>query len=452
MMNDLKKMESPWQLICKFLKMEKYGVFFCGLFFVWVLFSCTGQGNSETYSVENDTSSEIVVVIDSHAVKSLPPTPRIERIEYNVGEGDSIVYNMLESMTVDDVYDYYEGLDHAGFAYSDLNFQIKYIDFLMEIFEEALLRRGYKKPTEMELRDRFREFFGIEIDAPNEALYDRALGRYVSDKGNIVERRRQIDFMKTTSKTNFFESVICNKECGFLILNPDLYGIIYVLGTYVNIDEETIYKKGDTIAYNINHYDITLALYRSEYVFHNSESAFNWLYSHDDTFLKDLCCKYDYDGNPRINWLVVRDMNGFWCESECYDAESNRKEKAYDNLFFHYLPNGELKIRERLLGYFCGNMVDFTMASNMNKEFSRYRDSIVFSLRGKVPVYLSGYTLEDRMRIASYFGFFSCYSKSFDPFTSFYSELKENPSFVQFIETNDYFGLEGLKEIVDKYK
>ena len=181
----------------------------------WMLFSCDSsrQSNDESYTNNDSCQRETVVVIDSYAVKSLSPTPRIERIEYNVGEEDSIVYNMLENMTVDDVYDYYEGLDHAGFAYSDLNFQIKYIDFLMEIFEEALLRRGYNKPTEMELRDRFREFFGIEIDAPNEALYDRSLGRYVSDRENVVERRRQIDFMKTTSKTNFFESVICNKEC-----------------------------------------------------------------------------------------------------------------------------------------------------------------------------------------------------------------------------------------------
>ncbi|MBP5458157.1 MAG: hypothetical protein J6Y37_16845 [Paludibacteraceae bacterium] len=39
---------------------------------------------------------------------------------------------MMGNMTAQDVRDYYENLDLAGIAYSDLDFKIKYADFAME--------------------------------------------------------------------------------------------------------------------------------------------------------------------------------------------------------------------------------------------------------------------------------------------------------------------------------
>ena len=444
-MEDLKEIESPWQLICNILKMEKCGVFFCGLFFVWVLFSCTGQGNSETYSVENDTSSEIVVVIDSYAVNSLSPTPRIVRIEPKVEEGDSIVYNMLENMTVDDVYEYYRDLALQGLAYSSLPFKMKYTDFAMEIFEEALRRRIYKKPTEAEVREGFLNFFGVDINAPNEELYSYGLGKYVSDKDDAEGRERQRKFMDLSGETYFFESIIYDEKGGFVIWNPELYGVVDVVGTYIDpANGNSLVKKGDSIAYNITHYEITRLMYRSELIIHNDESVIDWLLLYDESFLVNLCLKYDFDRVDEVNRLVLIQKSDFWSKSSYY--EGNEEKIGYENLFFRHLPNGRLKIRDGLLAYYCEHWYD------SSDGFNAYCTSIVSSLRGKTPVYLSEYSLEERMKIATYIAYYREIFISSNPFTSFYSELKENPSFVQFIETNGYFGLEGLKEIVDKYK
>ncbi|MBR4839544.1 MAG: hypothetical protein IK005_03585 [Paludibacteraceae bacterium] len=426
--------------------MNKYRMLLRALSFAWMLFSCDSsrQSNDESYTNNDSCQRETVVVIDSYAVKSLSPTPRIERIEYNVGEGDSIVYNMLENMTVDDVYDYYEGLDHAGFAYSDLNFRIKYTDFAMEIFEEALRRRNYKKPTEAEVKEGFLNFFGVDIDAPNKELYAYGLGRYVSDKNDVEGRKAQEDFM-TNGKTTFSESFIYNEEGGFVVWNPELYGVMYVVGSYVDVsDGNSLVKKGDTVAYNITHGQIDFIMELSDLIFYADKSTVDIYKFGDESFWEDLCLKYDFDRVDEVNRLVLKEKSDFWSKSSYY--EGNEEKIGYENLFFRHLPNGRLKIRDGLLAYYCEHWYD------SSDGFNAYCTSIVSSLRGKTPVYLSEYSLEERMKIATYIAYYREIFIPSNPFTSFYSELKENPSFVQFIETNDYFGLEGLKEIVDKYK
>ncbi|MBO4804898.1 MAG: hypothetical protein J5554_02520 [Paludibacteraceae bacterium] len=338
---------------------------------------------------------------------------------------------MKERMTVQDVRDYYENLDLAGIAYSDLDFKIKYADFAMEFFEEALPQRGYKKPTASVVRNRFRELFGVELDAPNEELYVRGLGRYVSDKNDVDGRNKQAVFMDPNGKTSFFESILYDEKGGFFVRNPDLYGLVLVNGS-----------SADSVDYRFAHPDVTYALFRNNYVFHNSRSALVWMLVNDKSFLMDLCRLYDYDIVPEINDLVIADALDMWTDY----SNGNREIMAYDNLFCRHSGDGELKIHEGLLAYLCDSLkMDFDLS--WYNLFNCYRVDVLFSLRGSLPEHLSKFSLEERMKVAAYLGYYSRKGLS-DAFPLFSSELNDNPAFVDYLVSNDYFGLVGFQEMI----
>lgn len=85
-----------------------------------------------------------------------------------------------------------------------------------------------------------------------------------------------------------------------------------------------------------------------------------------------------------------------------------------------------------------------------NEIFSEYKNGLVQSLRDEIPDYLSGYTEEERMKLAAYVGYYYNNAIIIDSYELFREELVGNSYFRDYIRLNDYFGLDGFSELIDK--
>lgn len=394
-------------------------------------------------SCENRTNQNIPIGVSQR--KEIVCS-RIERIHVLIDDGDSIIYNMMDKMTAQDVYEFYQNLDIAGISQNEVDFQVKYTDLGMEFYGEALLRRGYRKPTANEKESRFKEIFGCELDSANKYMYPKMLGRYVYDRNDTEGRAAQAEFMQSGKET-FFDSYIFDDRVGFVVKNPSLYGLVYVEGSVVDLDEGSLVKLGDSVACNLNHSEISMALFRNNFIFHNSQAALNWLCSNDELFLKDLCRIYGYDTVAVINDLVIKDAVESWHNY----SDANRQMVCFENLFVRHDGLRNLQIHSGLLDY-----AKTYNSTNSDREillfdevFSDFKINVLTSLRDSVPAFLSDFSLPERMQIAAYVGYYYHRSGAMTTHNVFRKELFENDDFVRFIESHDYFGLDGFQDLIE---
>lgn len=413
-----------------------------GNLFFLSLFIVLGSTSCSWYTGREDNQNSVL------SDKSEDSEEReIIKVECNHTDKNWVMYNMT-NMTVDDVLYYYDSLDIAGIQVMPTDFQEKYTDIAMGLYAESIKRRGYKIPSEEVFKQRLYEVFKVDLDSNVATDW---FCKYVFDKADVKGRAAQRELMELKDHQYFgpfWESIVCDCWNRMVFDSPDIYGIVYVEGREIYADDESVAKKGDSVCYDLNDKAIVASLHQNNYIFHNSKSSLVWLVLNNPNYLIHLFHKYGYDTVPEINKLVIADAEETWYNF----MNRNRMGVAYRDLFARHNSKGELQIREGFLKYIKDYYMecDDNEMLRFNEIFSEYKNGLVQSLRDEIPDYLSGYTEEERMKLAAYVGYYYNNAIIIDSYELFREELVGNSYFRDYIRLNDYFGLDGFSELIDK--
>lgn len=368
---------------------------------------------------------------------------------------DSLLTNNVKNMKTEDILWYVSSCSQFpyGIEYARTDYQTRAVDLSMEIFEECMKRKVYRKPSEEIAKKRFVEIFGKDLASEsNEALYPLRLGRYMSPCEEKEERKRQLDAMEYTEEMEsdfglFWKSIIYYKEGGFFVKCPDAVLLIDTKVLEENDEGEFFLKDGETITYRYSHSMLDYLLHENNYVFYGSKASFLWLKNNDEEFLRNLCCVYGYDTVPEINELVIKHMIEYYQDENMAD-----RKLAYENVFFYHDLAGNLHICEGLLNYVP---YYYTQCSeyeymDLHNVFNSYKNDLVESLRGEVPAVFKKFSKEERMKMVAYIGYYYDKAEKIKTYDPFREELNENDELVEYIKNNNYFGLDSFHELVDR--
>lgn len=375
---------------------------------------------------------------------------------------DSLLANYMKNMndikklTSEDLLWYLNGCSYScpyGIEYAQTYYQLRAVDISMEIYEECMKRKGYRKPSEEIAKNRFIEIFGKDLASEsNEVLYPLRLGRYMSPCAEEKERKRQMDAMEYTEEMEsdfglFWKSIIYDKERGFFVIHPDAVWLVEADGLDMSDEEGFSMKDGATITYNYSHSMLDFLLHENNYVFYGSKASFLWLKNNDVDFLINLCNVYGYDTVPEINELVIQHMVEYFNDGRMADNKL-----AYENVFFYHDLANNLHIREGLLNYVPSYYSQCSESEyiGIHNAFNSYKNDLVESLRGKIPDVFKNFSKEERMKMVAYIGYYYNEAERIESYDPFREELSENDELVEFIKNNDYFGLDSFPELVDR--
>ncbi|MCQ2217587.1 MAG: hypothetical protein MJZ33_03760 [Paludibacteraceae bacterium] len=338
-------------------------------------------------------------------------------------------------MDFNDIKKYYDSIDIFGDEVMPVEFQEKYTDFAMEAYRLAMEKNAYKKPSIDEVKRNSKVFFQVDIlTESNQFLYKNGLCRYVFEKEDGFERslqKRKMKFVGNAIVGDFWNSYVYDSIGRFLVFQPSLFGFV------------SLSENDNSVDIKLNHSKVLTSLHFSKFIFQQSRSSFVWLVNNTPHFLIRLCKKYDFDKNIEINKLVVEDSIGLLNDF----SNSNREKIAYDSLFVRRDSDGKLHIHDSLIRDLCYYMGKSDVSKNT--LFICYYSDVLSSIRGRSPYYLEDFSLPERMQIAAYVGYYYHRSGAMTTHNVFRKELFENDDFVRFIESHDYFGLDGFQDLIE---
>ncbi|MBP5458158.1 MAG: hypothetical protein J6Y37_16850 [Paludibacteraceae bacterium] len=425
--------------------MRKYKVFFSILFGVMIL-SC----NSTSQQERNQELSlkKIRDKVDHEGDCSPCDDLCLDIIGYGVsfGESDSVAYGLV-GITPKEVLNYYWGYDRtAGEGIMCMDMKELYFDYAMDVYGECLKKLGYEKPNEETIKNQMKAFFKVDLnfDSKN-IIYPSFCWRYVYDKKDREGRSAQWKEMEhdgSFALRPFWHSFLYDERYGIVVKQPSINGVVLGGKCKYNCNSDE-FELGDSIPVVYNRKKIVETLHLNNFIFYGDEKSLHWLVEDSPNLLKDLFFLFGYDENPTINELVMKDVE----EKVGGNSDVELIEEAYENLFASHDRDGRLRIHEGFLKFLKGRNPDDYR--NIDMLLASYAGTMVSSLKdGDTSSFFPGFSYEERMIIAAYTEVYrnhdSCESDVFR------QEWINNPTFARFIESNDYWGLPKLKEIVDK--
>ena len=423
-------------------------MFFCGLFLVWMFFSCDFTPQQERN--QELSSKKIRDKVDHEGVDSPCDDLCLDIIGYSVKfrETDSVAYGLV-GITPKEVLNYYLGYDRTvdeGLMCMDMN--ELYFDYAMDVYGECLKKLGYEKPNEEMIKNQMKAFFKVDLnfDSKNK-IYPSFLWRYVYDKKDQEGRNAQWKEMEHDGSSvlrPFWHSFLYDERYGIVVNQPSINGVVFGGKCKYNCNSDE-FELGDSIPFVYNRKKIVETLHLNDFIFYGDEKSLHWLVDSSPNLLRDLFFLCGYDENPTINELVMKDAE----EKVGGNSEMESIEESYENLFASHDRAGRLRIHEGFLKFLKKR--ESEGYRNIDMLLASYAGTMVSSLKdGDSSSSFPGFSNEERMIIAAYTEVY----KRHDPCESdeFRQEWLNNPVFARFVETNGYFGLEALKEIVDNYK
>lgn len=384
---------------------------------------------------------------DSFIIKQLYPMLN--------SNNDSIEINLIKDMKAEDIQWCLDNrLGDAEIQNQNIEVQEKTADISMKIFAECLFRKGYKKPSEDIISKRSLEIFGVDISSEsNERLYPLELARYVYPNSEQTERDKQQKAMESKVYFDnfhnlFWKCLILDTKSGIIVSYPDALSIVNIEGTIVkeNKDGEILerIKLGDTISYDMSDPQLSLLLHANRYLFYDSKASYIWLKQNRKLFLEDLCKIYGYDTVPDINDMVI--------EHTCQSPDYGEMLDKYKDVFVRHNWDGSIRIHEGLLKYIAEylNTCGESEYVSVQQMFNTYKNEMVWSIRSGIPEQFKEFSLEQRMKITAYIGYYYNNAIKIETEDPFRKELAENEDFINFIKKNNYFNLDSFPQLIER--
>ena len=193
-------------------------------------------------------------------------------------------------------------------------------------------------------------------------------------------------------------------------------------------------------------------IHLNKYIFNDSRSSLTWLINNYNNFAHLLVKRYGYDKDPRINQIVLEDIN------KEYLSVQSTENKVLENLFAAKDYYNKLQIREGLMKY---------IVENTTVEHSELLDRLINYagyIKDQSPKE-SEFTPAERYKIMAYAGYYEQLTRNKNniddpnspdwvpPGWHYDSFLKRtidiNSEFLKEIKKNDYYGLSGLEDMIE---
>jgi hypothetical protein len=328
------------------------------------------------------------------------------------------------------------GLD--GIAVMPTGQQEKYTDIAIELLYEALSKAGYKPVTSQKAAAAIRKYFNVDITEKNCLLHRYGIHRYVCKSEAINDRDAQKKLMnpEVDEADDFWDLQIFVPNYNYIVYHPTIDQAVQIDG--FNLEDCDLNNiKVDKLSYRLD----KSILYQNLFIFYDSKAAFVWLKANNPSFLTYLFVDYGYDKSDEINKMVLDQIdvkNGF-------PPSGN----GYKNVFASRNKSGRLLIHQGLLQYMS------THANEKNLYFCMLDDYLSSLLEIERNPNSEGFTREERYEIGAYVGYYyglmydkccanSCNTGAFDHFVYY------NKDFVAYIKQNNYMGLKGYENIIQK--
>ena len=328
------------------------------------------------------------------------------------------------------------GLD--GIAVMPTGQQEKYTDIAIELLYEALSKAGYKPVTSQKAAAAIRKYFNVDITEGNCLLHKYGIHRYVCKSEAINDRDAQKKLMspEVDEADDFWDLQIFVPNYNYIVYHPTIDQAAQIDG--FNLEDCDLNNiKAGKLSYRLD----KSILYQNLFIFYDSKAAFVWLKANNPSFLTYLFVDYGYDKSDEINKMVLDQIdvkNGF-------PPSGN----GYKNVFASRNKSGRLLIHQGLLQYMSIH------ANEKNLYFCMLDDYLSSLLEIERNPNFEGFTREERYEIGAYIGYYyglmydkccanSCNTGAFDHFVYY------NKDFVAYIKQNNYMGLKGYENIIQK--
>lgn len=323
----------------------------------------------------------------------------------------------------------------------DINDQIPFV-------KEGLRSRGFRFVSDSLFAARLKEIFKIDVHAlqNNPRVvnhlkfhtllnnYDALLGTEYVRKGWTPSERlgkrkvyNQEHELQETARSKS-ENIILVIDSGFIM--PALAPIRFM-------DKEK------------NKYKLSLPDYiyhRNQFIFYDNKASLRWLINNDIDFLVELYRDFGYESDLTLNKAVI----------DCISYSDRYAYDDFDLFFLKFDDNKNITIRENIM----------KQIADSTNDLSYYGPVQV--LRGLAFSHMEGSAMD--IKISAYAGYYTeiVYEKllpKFDPGEnwnccreSFFEDLIiDRPDFGYYkkylavVKKNNYYGLPGLKEMINKY-
>jgi hypothetical protein len=198
--------------------------------------------------------------------------------------------------------------------------------------------------------------------------------------------------------------------------------------------------------------EFLMHLHLNKYLFNDDRLSLTWLLKkHKEIFLRFVRV-YGYDKEPEINKLVLNEILEAYNRYREYGL--NYK-SVFNNLFTAKDCNGNLQIREGLLKYILE--VTTEEENDLLAMLDDYCHFMLYSTPEE-----SGFTQSEMYKIIAYTGYYveSAYIKNdiqgwitdwnWDKESAFYNEITKQGALWEEIKKNDYYGLPGFENIIER--
>ena len=328
------------------------------------------------------------------------------------------------------------GLD--GIAVMPTEQQEKYTDLAIELLREALSKAGYKPVTNQKAAAAIRKYFNVDITEKNCLLHRYGIHRYVCKSEAIEDRDAQKKLMnpEVDEYDGFWDLQIFVPNYNYIVYHPTIDQAVQIDGFDMEDCDLNNIKAG-RLSYRLD----KSILYQNLFIFYDSKAALVWLKANNPSFLTCLFVDYGYDKSDEINKMMLDQIdvrNGF-------PPSGN----GYKDVFASRSKSGKLLVHQGILQYMA------THANERNLYFCMLDDYLSSLLEIERNPNFEGFTREERYEIGAYVGYYyglmydkccanSCNTGAFDHFVYY------NKDFVAYIKQNNYMGLKGYENIIQK--
>ncbi|MDH6309469.1 hypothetical protein M2451_003849 [Dysgonomonas sp. PFB1-18] len=237
---------------------------------------------------------------------------------------------------------------------------IQALETLFNIEDTLLLNSGYKRSTEINMKQIIKNIFGVY---PVETNTDYSYFR-LCNKSLIAETGTAVDLMHTIEpyQSSFFSTFYVSYKHGLITYAyflPEMINYKKQFPDLLELEKEPIYfedeyEKGvihkgihwkDELDLEIRQNNNRLFLiHLNKFIFNNSNASLTWLINNNIEFLTLLVTYFGYDKNGKLNKAVLRNI---FKDYKMFDGTTDYSQ--FDDIFFKKDCNEKLSIRNGLL-------------------------------------------------------------------------------------------------------
>ncbi len=303
----------------------------------------------------------------------------------------------------------------ADVIVDDTYFPSKYdIELTCPLIQSSLRKSGYKFPDDSTFRDRIQRVFSWDVNSV--------------DTTNLVIIRGLEGLVGAGEEVQY-----CPFPLGEIFADKERN----IIMPFIYLDDLITFDETNGNQYQIN--QIKWLYHLNQYVMYGSGASRTYLIQNEPELIGSLLIKYGYDEDDRLNSFVIYDYN-----------KLNLPSIKLNKLIFYRDPDTrELQVRKGILKFIISH------TSKDNNDLVQKLEEFGYGVGDR---YYDNYSEDERLMIVAYIAdtILPLYFKYSDiagkadwnPGTMLYNLTVREPDLLEKIKNKNYFGLEGLKEVV----